>query len=130
MKFITRVTHTLVRAEEWIFANPKIILGVILAVTILFATRLPGLRIYTDFADGLLKQRRVDLFYGQIALSRPAPRPSPGGGWTVRTLPGDCGELLALFGTAAAWPLGVPVYQHRVAIGREQQRAPADREAW
>ena len=50
---ITAVLH---RGEQWLFANPRIVLGLILAVTLGFSTRLPALRIYTDFND-LLPQR-------------------------------------------------------------------------
>ncbi|MCK6395509.1 MMPL family transporter [Zoogloea sp.] len=46
-----RITHALHRAEEWIFANPKIVLGLILVITALFGAALPKLRIYSDFAD-------------------------------------------------------------------------------
>ena len=51
MSLRNKITHALIRAEEWIFANPKIVLGMIVTVTLLFATQLPNLRIYTDFAD-------------------------------------------------------------------------------
>jgi predicted RND superfamily exporter protein len=46
-----RITHALHRAEEWIFANPKIVLALILVITALFGAALPKLRIYSDFAD-------------------------------------------------------------------------------
>jgi uncharacterized protein len=49
-------THALHKAEEWIFTNPKIVLSMILAVTLLFAMALPKLRIYSDFSD-LLPQK-------------------------------------------------------------------------
>lgn len=58
MKFTKSITHQLVRGEEWIFANPRTVLSFILAVTLLFATQLGGLRIYTDFND-LLPQNHA-----------------------------------------------------------------------
>lgn len=61
-----RITHRLVQAEEWIFANPKIILTAILAATLLFATRLPGLRIYTDFSDLLPQKHPYIQTYNRI----------------------------------------------------------------
>lgn len=61
-----RLVRALVRAEEWIFANPKIVLGLILAVTLLFATRLPGLRIYTDFGDLLPQHHPYIQTYNRI----------------------------------------------------------------
>lgn len=61
-----QLLRALVRAEEWIFANPKIVLGLILAVTLAFATRLPGLRIYTDFSDLLPQQHPYIQTYNRI----------------------------------------------------------------
>ena len=39
-----KITHALHQAEEWIFANPKIVLSMIMGVTFLFALALPNLR--------------------------------------------------------------------------------------
>ncbi|MDE2371193.1 MAG: MMPL family transporter [Burkholderiales bacterium] len=64
-----RITHRLVLGEEWIFANPKIVLGLILAVTLVFATRLPALRIYTDFADLLPQKHPYIQTYNEIKES-------------------------------------------------------------
>ena len=64
-----RITHRLVQGEEWIFANPKIVLSIILAVTLLFATRLPGLRIYTDFSDLLPQKHPYIQTYNRIKES-------------------------------------------------------------
>ncbi len=50
------IVALLMRGEEWLFANPKYVLGMILAVTAAFATQLPALKIYTDFSD-LLPQK-------------------------------------------------------------------------
>jgi predicted RND superfamily exporter protein len=61
-----RITRVLMRAETWIFANPKIVLGLILLVTLVFATRLPGLRIYTDFSDLLPQNHPYIQTYNRI----------------------------------------------------------------
>lgn len=61
-----KIISTLMRAEEWIFANPKIVLSMILLVTLLFATRLPGLRIYTDFSDLLPQKHPYIQTYNRI----------------------------------------------------------------
>lgn len=53
---VIKLRAQLRRAEEWLFANPRIVLSLIFAVTLAFATQIPKLRIYTDFAD-LLPQR-------------------------------------------------------------------------
>ena len=61
-----RITHALLQGEGWIFANPKIVLGLIAAVTLLFATQLPHLRVYTDFADLLPQNHPYIKTYNRI----------------------------------------------------------------
>jgi len=61
-----RITHALHRGEEWLFANPKIVLGLIVLMTLVFATRLPGLRIYTDFSDLLPQKHPYIQTYNRI----------------------------------------------------------------
>ena len=51
-----RITHRLHLAEAWIFANPKYVLAAIALITLLFASRLPGLKMQSDF-DDLLPQK-------------------------------------------------------------------------
>lgn len=60
------ITHVLHRGEEWLFANPKIVLGLIFTVTLLFALALPKLRIYSDFADLLPQQHPYIQTYNRI----------------------------------------------------------------
>ena len=60
------ITRVLMRGETWLFANPKIVLGLIFAVTALFATQLPGLRIYTDFNDLLPQNHAYIQTYNRI----------------------------------------------------------------
>lgn len=52
------ITHHLHIAEEWIFANPKVVLAFILVGTLLFGLALPKLRVFTDFSD-LLPQNHA-----------------------------------------------------------------------
>ncbi|OYW33362.1 MAG: transporter [Methyloversatilis sp. 12-65-5] len=60
------ITHTLHKAEEWIFANPKIVLSLIFLVTLAFAAALPKLRIYSDFSDLLPQEHRYIQTYNRI----------------------------------------------------------------
>lgn len=62
-KAITRVLH---RGETWLFANPKIVLSMIFAVTLLFALALPKLRIYSDFSDLLPQQHAYIKVYNRL----------------------------------------------------------------
>ncbi len=62
----TKITHALIHGEGWIFANPKIVLGLILAVTLSFSTQLPQLRIYTDFSDLLPQNHPYIKTYNRI----------------------------------------------------------------
>ncbi|EXF43936.1 RND family multidrug efflux transporter [Pseudomonas sp. BAY1663] len=49
-------THVFYLAKVWLFRHPRSVLLVIVALTLLFATRIPALKIYTDFADLLPQQ--------------------------------------------------------------------------
>jgi predicted RND superfamily exporter protein len=60
------ITHTLHKAEEWIFANPKIVLSLIFLVTLAFAAALPKLRIYSDFSDLLPQEHSYIQTYNRI----------------------------------------------------------------
>jgi predicted RND superfamily exporter protein len=44
-------THVCYLAKVWLFRHPRSVLLVIAALTLLFAMRIPALKIYTDFAD-------------------------------------------------------------------------------
>ncbi len=46
-----QATHWLHRLEFTVFRHPKVILSVILAITVFFAAQIPGVRMYSDFAD-------------------------------------------------------------------------------
>ncbi len=48
---MSKFTHFLKDIDDHIFAYPKIILGLLLAITIFFAMQIPGVKMYSDFAD-------------------------------------------------------------------------------
>jgi len=54
--FRNRLTRVLHRGEDWLFANPKIILAMVGIATAAFAWQVPKLQIYSDFND-LLPQK-------------------------------------------------------------------------
>mgnify|MGYP000064761428 CR=1 FL=1 len=56
MAGLHRFTHALHLLELWIFNNPRKVLTLIALLTLFFALRIPGLKIYTDFADLLPQQ--------------------------------------------------------------------------
>ena len=60
------ITHKLHRAEEWIFANPKLVLAMVLAMTLVFASALPKLRVYSDFADLLPQNHPYIQVYNRL----------------------------------------------------------------
>lgn len=51
-----RFTHAMQQLEAWLFANPRKVLVAILLLTLMFALRIPALKVYTDFAN-LLPQK-------------------------------------------------------------------------
>ena len=51
-----KITHALHQVENLIFAAPKAILAAILLITVFFALQIPGLKIFSEFAD-LLPQK-------------------------------------------------------------------------
>lgn len=61
-----RITHLLHQGEQWLFANPKIVLGLIFAATAVFAAALPRLQIYSDFGDLLPQNHPYIQTYNRI----------------------------------------------------------------
>ncbi len=61
-----KLTHTLHQCENVLFANPHTVLSLILAMTLVFASQLSHLRIYTDFADLLPQKHPYIQTYNQI----------------------------------------------------------------
>jgi len=60
------ITHKLHQGEEWLFANPKIVLALILAMTVVFGLALPKLRVYSDFADLLPQNHPYIKVYNRL----------------------------------------------------------------
>lgn len=60
------ITGALVRGEQWLFANPKTVLGIIFLITVVFAAFLPKLRMYTDFNDLLPQDSAYIQTYNRI----------------------------------------------------------------
>ncbi len=56
MSKLHRFTHLMHLLELWIFNNPRKVLSLIAILTLVFALRIPGLKIFTDFADLLPQQ--------------------------------------------------------------------------
>lgn len=63
------LTHALHRGEEWIFANPKIVLAIVLIITCLFGITLPKLRVFTDFSDLLPQNHSYIKVYNRLKES-------------------------------------------------------------
>ena len=61
-----RITHALHQLENRIFAAPRLILGAILLVTIFFALQIPGLKIFSEFADLLPQQHPYIKLHNEI----------------------------------------------------------------
>ncbi|MBI2314351.1 MAG: MMPL family transporter [Betaproteobacteria bacterium] len=59
-------THALHLFEERVFRHPKLILGAILLVTVFFAIQIPGLKIYSEFADLLPQKHPYIQLHNQI----------------------------------------------------------------
>lgn len=60
------ITDILQKGEGWIFANPAIVLAIIFAVTLGFATQLHKLRFFTDFEDLLPQGNPIVQAYNNI----------------------------------------------------------------
>jgi uncharacterized protein len=61
-----KLTHILHVGEEWLFANPKIVLSIIFAISLAFASLLPNLRMGTDFDDLLPQKHPFIQLHNQI----------------------------------------------------------------
>ncbi|HEY5719694.1 MAG TPA: transporter, partial [Gammaproteobacteria bacterium] len=58
--------HLLHRFDDVVFAAPRVTLGLILAVTVFFALQIPGVRMYSDFADLLPQEHPYIQLHNQI----------------------------------------------------------------
>lgn len=66
MSLRARITAALQRGEGWIFAHPGAVLIGIFAMTCVFATQVPSLKILTDFNDLLPQQHPYIQTYNRI----------------------------------------------------------------
>ena len=58
--------HALHIFDDLVFSSPKITLGLILLVTLFFATKVPGVRMYSDFADLLPQEHPYIQLHNEI----------------------------------------------------------------
>lgn len=64
-----KTTHLLHRLDELVFARPKTILLIILAITAFFAWQIPGVKMYSDFADLLPQEHTYIELHNEIKES-------------------------------------------------------------
>ncbi len=55
---MSKFTHFLKDLDDHLFAYPKLILGLLFGITVFFAAQIPGVKMYSDFAD-LLPQEHA-----------------------------------------------------------------------
>ncbi len=58
--------HALHKFDDIVFASPKATMGVLLLVTLFFASQIPGVRMYSDFADLLPQEHPYIQLHNQI----------------------------------------------------------------
>ncbi len=63
---MNRFSAQIHKIDRVIFASPKITLGIILAITLFFATRIPGVQIVSDFADLLPQEHPYIELHNEI----------------------------------------------------------------
>jgi len=63
------ITHMLHNLDERVFCYPKFVLGLILAVTLFFASQIPGVKMYSDFADLLPQSHEYIQLHNEIKES-------------------------------------------------------------
>lgn len=63
---MSKFTHALRNIDDFLFARPKLSLALILLATVFFAMRIPGVRIYSDFADLLPQKHPYIQLHNQI----------------------------------------------------------------
>ncbi len=51
MPILHPFSHKLAQAKVWLFDHPRTVLAIIAVLTLFFALRIPGLKVYTDFSD-------------------------------------------------------------------------------
>ena len=63
---MSKFTHFLKDIDDHLFAYPKLFLGIMLAVTIFFAAQIPGVKMYSDFADLLPQEHPYIQLHNEI----------------------------------------------------------------
>lgn len=63
------LTHLLHNIDERVFCYPKVVLGLILAITLFFAWQIPGVKMYSDFADLLPQSHDYIQLHNEIKES-------------------------------------------------------------
>lgn len=64
-----KTTHFLHGLDGWVFKHPRIILSLILAATIFFGWQIPGVKMYSDFADLLPQEHTYIQLHNDIKES-------------------------------------------------------------
>ena len=63
---MSRFTHVLRSVDDRLFRAPYLVLTLILIVTLFFASRIPGLKMYSDFADLLPQEHPYIQLHNEI----------------------------------------------------------------
>ena len=64
-----KATHFLHSLDTAVFRHPKVILSIILAITVFFAAQIPGVKMYSDFADLLPQEHTYIELHNEIKES-------------------------------------------------------------
>ncbi len=63
---MSKFTHFLKDIDDHLFAYPKLFLGLMLIITIFFAAQIPGVKMYSDFADLLPQEHPYIQLHNEI----------------------------------------------------------------
>lgn len=63
---MTKLSHLFKSIDTHVFRHPKIYLGLIALITIYFATKVPGVKMYSDFADLLPQTHPYIMLHNEI----------------------------------------------------------------
>ena len=63
---MSRVSHLIHKLDVGIFNSPRIVLGLILGLTIFFGLQIPGIKMFSDFADQLPQSHPYIQLHNQI----------------------------------------------------------------
>jgi len=65
-RFTSFFHHGLHKFDDIAFASPKIVLGLLLFITLFFASKIPGVRMYSDFAELLPQEHTYIQLHNEI----------------------------------------------------------------